>query len=100
MKLIQLLKNYSTNDSLLKHTYHFCTNFEDKSKCIGGFLDLAKAFDTVNRSLLLQNYIMVEALSSIHLYFIISIRKETRFDNIFSRCNNNCSMSFTFLDLY
>uniref|UniRef100_A0A2A4JXL1 Reverse transcriptase domain-containing protein n=1 Tax=Heliothis virescens TaxID=7102 RepID=A0A2A4JXL1_HELVI len=44
----------STEDAVLDLTQHVAKNLDSKNKCLGIFLDLSKAFDTVSVSLLIS----------------------------------------------
>lgn len=43
----------STEDAVVRMTNHITSNLDSGKKCVGVFLDLAKAFDTVSRRILL-----------------------------------------------
>lgn len=44
----------STQDAVTRLTNHIVSHVDQKKKCIGTFLDLTKAFDTVSTEILLQ----------------------------------------------
>ena len=53
------MKNKGTKDALAFITNYICNNLNDDKHIIATFIDLAKAFDTVNHNILLnklENY--------------------------------------------
>lgn len=77
----------STEDAVLSLTNHVVENLENKSKCIGIFLDLSKAFDTVSIPSLLQK---LEAIGirgiSLKLFtsYLTNRTQKTRIDKYIS----------------
>ena len=50
-------KNYGTNHAVTKLVETVTDAFEQKEFVVGVFLDLSKAFDTINYNIFLVNYI-------------------------------------------
>lgn len=84
----------STEDAVTGLTKYVMENLDDKKKCIGVFLDLAKAFDTVSIPKLIQKLEMMGVRGVILKLFKDYLTNRTQRIKIGSYCSSDAPITF------
>lgn len=82
-------KKYSTYMASLDLTNYIAAGFDNKESTLGVFVDLSKAFDTVNHSILLRKLTHYGIRGIAHDWFVSYLSNRKQLVSI-----NNCSSSF------
>jgi len=75
-------ENYSTTDAVTEFIDNACTSLESGNVLLSVFLDLTKAFDTVNHGILLQKLLSFGIRGNVHAWFESYLKDRRQFVSI------------------
>ena len=85
--------NMSTDDALMNVTSRIITELDSGKKCVGVFLDIKKAFDTVNHAILLNKLDSLGIKGTVHKFFKSYLTNRLQVTKINDQNSNVCNIN-------